>query len=159
MESQAPLEPSEDELLGMLRHPAESVRRSATRALWELWFAEKGQEGLEVFGRAGELLERGAYAHADALLGELIRRYPDYAEAYNQPAIVRFRQRRYEAALADCEEAVKRKPGHFGAWHGKGLCHRYMNEIALAIEALRRSLEVQPYAMRRDLDDCLSMLH
>jgi tetratricopeptide (TPR) repeat protein len=143
----------------MLRHPAESVRRAATRELWERWFSEKGQEGLEVFGRAAELIDQGAYRHAEVLLGELIRRYPDYAEAYNQRAIVRFRQRRYKEALADCEEVVRRKPWHFGAWHGKGLCHRYMKEVALAIEALRKSVEVQPYAMRRDLDECIAMLH
>ncbi len=154
-----PYEPSEDELLALLSHPAETVRRSATRALWELWFAEKGQDGLEVFDRAGELVDQGAYTHADALLTELIRRYPDFAEAYNQRAIVRFRQSRYRDALADCEEVVRRKPWHFGAWHGKGLCHRYMKEIALAIEALRRSLEVQPFAIRRDLDECLAMLN
>ncbi len=156
MESQ---EPTEDELLALLCHPAESVRRSATRALWELWFAEKGDEGLDVFDRAGELVDRGHYNEAETLLTRLIDRYPEYAEAYNQRAIVRFRQGRYREALLDCEEVVRRKRWHFGAWHGKGLCHKAMKQYSLAVEAFTRSLEVQPYALRRELQECCKLLN
>ena len=97
------------------------------------------QRGLEYQQTENLEAARDAFDRAIAIL-------PDYAEAWNRRAVLRFSRQRHREAIADCEKAIELKPWHFGALHGLGLCHMALGEFAAAAAAFRRALAVQPFA-------------
>ena len=140
-------EPLINALLEDLKNPDENVRKQATAELWRIWFLQKGHYGLELLERSKILLAIGDTAQAETLLTKLIKDQPDFAEAWNQRAIFYYMLGDYEKSRKDCQEAIKLNPVHFGALHGLGLCHAALGEYRSAIQAFRKALEIQPYAL------------
>ncbi|MBW4418606.1 MAG: tetratricopeptide repeat protein [Myxacorys californica WJT36-NPBG1] len=134
-------------LLESLKNPDEAVRADATQALWQMWFGQKGAAGLQTLQRSQILLEAGEAAQAEALLSEVIEQMPDFAEAWNRRAVLYFVQGDYRKAISDCRQAIALVPVHFGALHGLGLSLASIGEYREAIQAFRRALEIQPYAI------------
>lgn len=149
-----------EQLLKDLKHPDETVREQATQKLWRIWFQQKGMYGLEILGRSQALLEAGEMQQAEAVLTELVGDQPDFAEAWNRRAVIYYLQREYRKSLKDCQQAIALNPVHFGALHGMGLCYAALGEHAAAIQAFRRALEIQPYALinQRLILECTARL-
>ncbi len=134
-------------LLSDLKHPNESIREQATQELWSIWLQQKGAYGLEVIQQSQIFLEAGETAQAETVLTELINDQPDFAEAWNRRAILYYTQGEYQKSLKDCEVVLRLNPVHFGALHGLGLCCAALGEYSAAIQAFRRALTIQPYAL------------
>jgi len=134
-------------LLSDLKSEDETVRDRATQELWRRWFTQKGTYGLEMLERVQILIDSGQYEQAEQALTRLIHDQPDFAEAWNRRAVLHFLQQDYQQSLADCEAVLARNPIHFGALHGKGLCHAALGEYVDAIHAFQRALDIQPYAV------------
>lgn len=149
-----------DRLLEDLKNPDELTRQQATEELWRLWFNQKGAYGLEILGESQRLMEAGDVEEAEAVLTELIEDQPDFAEAWNRRAVLYYLQGEYRRSLADCQQAVKLNPIHFGALHGIGLCYAALNDYVSAIQAFRRALELQPHALinQRLILECTARL-
>lgn len=140
-------DPLINSLLEDLKNPDENVRERATVELWRIWFYQKGRYGMELLERSQVMLEVGNVTAAEALLTELIRDQPDFAEAWNRRAVLYYLTRQYEKSRDDCEQAIELNPVHFGALHGLGLCHVALEDYSAALQAFRRALEIQPYAL------------
>lgn len=149
-----------ERLLADLKHANTSVRDRASSKLWQLWFHQKGMYGVQQLMQAQSLLDTGAIAQAEALLSEVIQAQPDFAEAWNRRAVLRYSQDDYWQAIADCQKAVQLIPYHFGALHGLGLCHSAVGNYTAAIQAFRQALAVQPYALvnQRMILECTAKL-
>jgi len=149
-----------DRLLAELQQPDALVRDRATSSLWQLWFHQKGMYGAQQLMEAQTLLDSGDAEKADGLLSDIIRSQPDFAEAWNRRAVLRFMQSDYWGAIADCQKAVELVPYHFGALHGLGLSHRAVGNYTAAIQAFRSALAVQPYALvnQRLILECTAQL-
>lgn len=149
-----------NQLLNDLKNADETVRQHATAKLWRLWFQQKGILGLEGLQRAQFLSEMGEWAEAEAILTELIRDMPDFAEAWNQRAVLYYVLKQYRKSLEDCQMVVQLNPIHFGALHGMGLCHAALGDYTAAIHSFRQALEVQPYALenQRLILECTARL-
>lgn len=149
-----------DFLLEGLKSPDEVIREEATQKLWRIWFQQKGMHGLSLLERSQVLVQAGKVDEAETLLSEVITDQPDFAEAWNRRAVLYYLQGRYRHSLADCQQVVALNPVHFGALHGMGLCYAALGEYALAIQAFRRALDVQPYAIanQRMILECTARL-
>lgn len=134
-------------LLEDLRNTNETVRDRASRELWRLWFEQKGMIGLETLRRVQMLLEMRELDKAASLLSKLINQQPDFAEAWNRRAVLHYVQGHYWEAIADCEEAIRLNPIHFGALHGLGLCHMAIGNYRSALRSFHRALNVQPFSL------------
>jgi tetratricopeptide (TPR) repeat protein len=134
-------------LLEDLKKPDESVRDRATTELWRTWFNQKGEYGMQILRRSQVSLEAGDVRHALDLLTKLISEAPDFAEAWNRRAVLHYTQGNYKKSLQDCQTVLKLNPVHFGALHGLGLCYAALGEYINAIQAFRRALEIQPFAL------------
>lgn len=134
-------------LLEDLKSNDETCREAATRELWQLWFHQKGVQGMELLERSQALVQAGQVDQAEAILNQLIQDQPDFAEAWNRRAVLCYLQGRYRQSLSDCQQVVALNPIHFGAVHGMGLCYAALGEYLPAIQAFRRALELQPYAL------------
>ncbi len=117
------------------------VRRFAIDSLWEIWFRGESVER----GRELRLaLSLNDSAQQLAALNDVIGMYPDFAEAYNQRAIVWFRRGQYGKSSTDCEETLRLNPHHFGAASGLGQCQLRMNRPHAALRSLALALDLNP---------------
>ncbi len=149
-----------ERLLAALKHPNREQRDRASSVLWHVWFHQKGVYGAQQLMQAQTLIETGQADKAEMLLSELITTQPDFAEAWNRRAVLRYMQRTYWQAIADCQQTVQLVPYHFGALHGLGLCHSAVGNYTAAIQAFRQALEIQPYALtnQRMILECTAKL-
>lgn len=149
-----------ERLLAELNQPASSVRYRASQALWHLWFHQKGAYGAQQLMQAESLLQAGQVDQAEALLTDIIQAQPDFAEAWNRRAVLRYTQANYWQAIADCQKVIQLIPHHFGALHGLGLCHRAVGHYVAAIQAFRQALKIQPYELsnQRMILECTAKL-
>ncbi len=147
-------------LLKALHHEAEAVRLRATRTLWQRWFAQAGAEAEQRLRVGTIYLEQQRFGEAEQQFSALIEQYPDFAEAWNKRATLRYLRKRYEPSLQDCQRVVALNPHHFGAWNGLGLCYFELERYAEAIPSFRRALAIQPFAQSNQVMilECLARL-
>jgi tetratricopeptide (TPR) repeat protein len=147
-------------LLNDLKDNEQVVRETATRELWQLWFEQKGMVGIQMLNRSRSLMETGDRDQAELILTQLIQTMPDFAEAWNQRAILYFLEHRYRKSISDCQQALRLNPFHFGALHGMGLSHLNLQEHRQAAQAFRKVLEIQPHSVenQRMLLECMAHL-
>lgn len=117
------------------------VRRFAHDALWEIW-ARGGdpdhcwqlQHALQQTDPAASLLALDVLA-ADA---------PEFAEAFNQRAILLFRRGEFRRSVEDCKLVLRLNPHHFGAAAGLGQCYLKLKKPRAALRAFRQALDINP---------------
>ena len=144
---------TEDEAVRALRGEDPAAAARAAAALWEIWCASGDPEVDRLLRRGVEAMERGDLLAAEALFTDIIRRAPDFAEGWNKRATARYLDGNHAAAIADCEETLARRPHHFGALSGQGLCHMALGQPREAADLFRRTLAVYPHltAVRNNL--------
>ena len=81
---------------------------------------------------------------APRLSHDLIRRCPQFAEAYNQRAMQHFARGEYGKAVQDCEAVLRLNPHHFGAASGMGQCYLRMHKPRAALRAFAQAVEINP---------------
>ncbi len=130
----------------LLRRTADPLcAAAAERALWTIWFRAGGpRHGPELI-RAVHDLCGNRLKQAARRLERLVRRAPDYAEAWNQQGIAHFLLEQYERACADCVRTLTLNPDHFGAMAGLGHANAAMGCSARALEAYHRALQMNPW--------------
>lgn len=127
-----------------LRDESAFVRDYAERGLWLLWGRSGDPEIDRLMARGTEEQQAGRYADAIRTYTEVISRRPEFAEGWNRRATVYYLAGDFGRSIADCDEVLKRNPGHFGALAGLGQIHIQMQNPAEAIRWLKRALEVNP---------------
>jgi tetratricopeptide (TPR) repeat protein len=136
---------TEDQAVRALRGDDPAAAARAEAALWQMWGTSGVPEIDRLFARGVEAMERRDLLAAEAMFTDVIRRAPDFAEGWNKRATVRYLDGNHAAAIADCEETVARKPHHFGALSGQGLCHMALGQYREAADLFRRTLGVHPH--------------
>ena len=101
---------TEDEAARALRGDDPAAAATAAAALWEMWHASGVPEIDKLLQRGSEAMERGDLLAAEALFTDVIRRAPNFAEAWNKRATVRYLGDNHAAAIADCEETLAPSP-------------------------------------------------
>jgi tetratricopeptide (TPR) repeat protein len=126
---------------GMLHDQDGAVRRFAGDALWSLWFTADTPEHNSELQRIMEIRDRKKRRGA---LDALIHKAPQFAEAFNQRAILHFQNEEWHKAIADCERVLKLNPYHFGAASGLGRCCLHLGRHRPALKAFRHALRIHP---------------
>jgi tetratricopeptide (TPR) repeat protein len=149
-----------DKLLLDLKNSDPNIRERATRQLWSIWFWQKGKIPLAQIEESERLLSEGNVVGATSILDDLVDALPDFAEAWNRRAVLKFMNQNYERAISDCQKAIELNPVHFGALHGLGLCHAALGNYSAAIKAFRSALDIQPHAIenQRLILECTARL-
>jgi tetratricopeptide (TPR) repeat protein len=117
------------------------VRQTAADALWAIWFRADSRSHNRELQR---LIRMADPLEAQKGLAQLIEKAPNFAEAYNQRAILHFRLGEYHKSIADCEEVLRLNPFHFGARAGLGQCYMKLRRPRAALQAFRKALAVNP---------------
>jgi len=125
-----------------LKDEDEEIRRLAVNALWSLWFRADSDANVRELQR---LIRTRSQEKALAGLDSLVARSPEFAEAYNQRAILKYRMGQYREAIGDCHRVLKINPYHFGALTGIAQSMIELNRHKAAIKAYRRALRIHPF--------------
>jgi tetratricopeptide (TPR) repeat protein len=125
----------------MLHDEDRGVRHLAADALWSLWFrADSDAHNRELQRLVNMRDGRKKRAGLDAL----IERASEFAEAYNQRAILHFQTEEWQKSLMDCERVLKLNPYHFGAAAGMARCYMELGKHRSALKAFRNALRINP---------------
>ncbi len=120
------------------------VNQAADQALWAIWF-RSGRNRSTCHLKCGtHHLKHGNLDTATEKFTLAIEADPEFAEAYNQRAIAHYLAERYAQSIADCRQALKLMPPHFGAMAGMGHCHANLGNYAEAQQCYRQALEINP---------------
>jgi tetratricopeptide (TPR) repeat protein len=133
------------DLSNQLRHPDPMVNQMAEHAMWSIWFRCGTTEANHELCRGTRALNRRDFDQATRHFTRAMELDPEFAEAYNQRAIVRYLQERYDESLGDCLRTIERMPCHFGAWSGLGHCHAHEGRLQAAVEAYQKALSLNPH--------------
>ena len=136
---------TEEEALRALAGDDAAGAARAEATLWALWSRSGVREVDRIFERGVDAMQRGDLLAAEALFTDVIRQVPGFAEGWNKRATVRYLEGSHAAAIGDCEETLARKPHHFGALSGQGLCHMALGQHREAATLFRRTLAVHPH--------------
>ena len=143
--SSFPDSPGEAEALAVLRGEDPATAARAAETLWALWH-RSGDADVDALLHEGiAAMQRRDYLAAEDVFSRIIARAPAFAEAWNKRATVRYLADDYDGAIADCRETLDRKPHHFGALSGQGLCHMALGQYREAADLFRRTLAVHPH--------------
>jgi tetratricopeptide (TPR) repeat protein len=131
-------------LLEALKEDDEILRTLAEQSLWAIW-SRSGHPAIDARLQEGiHLVQSRRLDEAIVLFDEIVKDAPDFAEAYNWRARARYLMGQYERAIADCEEAIKRNPVHFGALSGQGFSYLELGKPEQALRLFERSLAINP---------------
>lgn len=128
----------------------EQEGRLAEDALWRYWFDESpGHEARALLDAAIERREAYDFEAAENHLNDLVAKAPDYAEAYNQRAFIRFLRQNYTQSKQDLITTLSMKPMHFGALAGLYQIYSFTAETEKAFESLQQAVTIHPWLKER----------
>ena len=143
--------------VSLKRTKVEDEADTMVTEIWRLWL-QSGNSEVDAQMQRAILLMGSVPAMAMPILDDIVARLPDWSEGWNKRATVRYLAGSYEASVADCRETLARKPHHFGALSGQGLCHLALGQYREAADLFRRALAVHPHltAARHNLAQALA---
>ena len=89
---------------------------STEQEIWRIWHTSPNDEALAIMQEARTALDLGDAETAISKLNVLIQKNPEFAEAWNQRAIVLYMTGDFEGSLRDVNRTVALEPNHFGAY-------------------------------------------
>ena len=101
------------------------------------------QRGLAAMGQ-------GDFILAESTFGDLVGENPDFTEAWNKRATIRFMMGKFEASRSDVFEVLDREPRHFGAISGLGMIYASggARQRSASLQDLQRVFPASPEAQR-----------
>lgn len=129
----------------------EADAREIEDRIWTFWLRAPDRELQRLLEESKKAQLSFDYRGTLTALARLTERAPDYAEGWNQRAIVLFLMGAYDNSLEAIERTLAREPKHFGALAGKGIILLQQGRDALGQEALRRALAIDPWLKERGL--------
>lgn len=143
------------QVAAQLHHSDPMVNQMAEHALWAIWFRCGSAEANHELCRGTKALNRRDFAHATSHFTRAIQIDPKFAEAYNQRAIVKYLQERYDESIEDCRRTVELMPCHFGAWAGLGHCYAHIGRLEDAVASYDQALAINPHmdSIRQMVDE------
>ena len=141
-----------DEELGLLFNQLLEIQSSSeadeiTLKIWEIWTNDAETEfGQSTMLEGVSLMNRNSLVAAEELFSELIRVSPDYIEAWNKRATVRYMMGQLENSLNDVYVVLSKEPKHFGAMSGLGLIMIQREDFEGALSAYKKLIAIHPFS-------------
>ena len=113
--------------------------------LWKEWTGGHRNEDEKALMTQGiAAMSKGNLDQAEILFTKLIEVNPDFTEAWNKRATLRFMAWDFEGSLKDVEKVLALEPRHFGALSGLGMIHLRLGDPERALKAYKDLLNIFP---------------
>ena len=114
--------------------------------IWARWTDFASDETVNDAMRSGiMLMDQGRLAQAEAVFDALVITAPDFAEAWNKRATIRFLRGNHSGSKRDIIKVIELEPRHFGALAGLGMIHLNAGNLQGALQAYEAALAVNPH--------------
>jgi tetratricopeptide (TPR) repeat protein len=134
-----------DELFGRLATSKDADETQGLIPLIDRTLLQSGSDSADfLMARAIAAMGASNLEASLALLDRLVAIAPDWAEAWNKRATVRYMKGDESGSMADIAQTIQREPRHFGALSGMGMILEQRGFNASALRAYRRVLEIAP---------------
>jgi len=118
--------------------------KGVSGAIERVWMHSGSDTADLLMGRAMQALKRKDYALSQELLNAVVEIEPDWAEAWNKRATVRYLADDAMGSMQDIARVIKLEPRHFGALSGMGFILQRGGFDKGALAAFRKALEISP---------------
>ena len=140
-----------DRLFADLAHTGDhSEAETLTTEIWARWIAADADADTD--GDADRLMQtgmalmnQGMLDSAEQVFTRLVDAHPDFAEAWNKRATVRFLLGDDAGSRRDIGRVIDLEPRHFGALSGLGMIHMRNGDLAAALQAFEAALRINPH--------------
>jgi len=78
------------------------------------------------------------------LWSNVLKKYPNFAVAYNARGGAYLKSGEYKKAIADYNEALRNDPNYYFAWHNRGVAYAEIGEYKRAIISFNNALKINP---------------
>jgi len=134
-----------DDLFDRLAKAQDDVKaKGVSGAIERVWMHSSSDTADLLMGRAMQALQRKDYALSQELLNAVVEIEPDWAEAWNKRATVRYLADDAMGSMQDIARVIKLEPRHFGALSGMGFILQRSGFDKGALEAFRKALDISP---------------
>jgi len=139
-------DPRLEELFSRLKAATNEVASTETaQEIWKIWFEYRDPDTARLLHEAVAARDAGDVDRALELVNDVLERAPDFAEAWNQRAVIYYNVGYYDASLADVERTLRLEPRHFAALSGRGMCYLGLRDAEEALIAFEEALDVAPW--------------
>jgi tetratricopeptide (TPR) repeat protein len=134
-----------DRLFGALRSENLQNAKQIVDKILAAWQQNPSPTAELLLRQANLAMEDGAFDTSERIFNELVGTYPDYTEALGQRAMLYFKKKRFEEALADIEQVLDLEPRHFGAIAGRGMIFAAQGHFTAAKQSLEEAISINPH--------------
>jgi tetratricopeptide (TPR) repeat protein len=113
--------------------------------IWAIWAAAPDREAARAFEIAVTAMAARRWEVAGSALDRLVASHPQFAEAWNRRATLRWLTGDHAGSMHDIAATLELEPRHFGALSGMGLILMAAERDEAAIGAFERALELHPF--------------
>ena len=136
--------PRLDELFLLLRTGHADQRESIEGRIWAEWCGHGEEEAVRIMKAATVALEEQKGSDASRLMNQMVDRWPDWSEAWNKRATLRFAADQHAGSLADIARTLTLEPRHFGALGGFGQICLHAGDYESALVAFEAAVRINP---------------
>ena len=140
-------DPVLDRLFADLQQTGNTDRiATLTSEIWARWIASSGDADADRLMQTGmALMNGGRLSGAEQVFSQLVTDHPDFAEAWNKRATVRFLLGDDAGSRRDIARVIDLEPRHFGALSGLGMINMRNGDLEAALQAFEAALRVNPH--------------
>lgn len=139
-------DPRLDALFGKLQSSQDVAEAQAVeQMIWRVWLVSGDDKIDTIMAQGVRAMTFNDHAEALRAFDEIIRRAPNFAEAWNKRATLHYLLGNYDASAADIESTLALEPRHFGALSGLGLVRLAQGDEEKALDAFEAALVVHPH--------------
>ena len=136
----------DDLFIALQASPSETQAANIELEIWTRW----GDHPYDPFAnrqmkKGIELMNSGDLGAAEEVFSRIINSHPDFAEAWNKRATVRFFRDNDTGSASDILQLIKLEPRHFGALSGLGMIRIRAGDLEGAMKAYKAAQRVNPY--------------
>lgn len=118
---------------------------AAEAQIWEIWSETIDPESAELLAQGTAAMGTRSWPTALERFDALVKRSPNFAEAWNKRATLYYLMGDYPDSAADIQRTLALEPRHFGALSGLGLIFMAIGKPEPAIESFEAALAIHPW--------------
>ena len=113
--------------------------------IWDIWTTHPTNKNLTYLLAKGiTLMNSELYVDAEVIFSAVIKKDPNWAEAWNKRATVFYLMGKYEDSQNDIDEVLKIEKRHFGALSGQALVQMRLKNYEKALKSYKRVETIYP---------------
>ena len=136
----------DDLFIALQASPSETQAANIELEIWTRWGNHPYDPLANRQMKKGiELMNSGHLGAAEDVFSRIINSYPDFAEAWNKRATVRFFRGNDTGSASDILQVIKLEPRHFGALSGLGMIRVRAGDFEGALKAYKAAQRMNPH--------------